>query len=170
MHLQDSGVSRTFDSYRLVIETIADLVCCQGFNPEERTAIRAELFARGFELSDIKDAEDWCDQASTSGRLIEVLSTFSPSAEGTRIDSPLEKLFVSDRIWKTIEDCRNRGIFSQDMTERLLEGVRAMDTRDWDDEELRLFIEDACSNPEVTGGTDKRLRKALNGDFGDYYS
>lgn len=170
MNRPNRTYAKSFESIRPVVEAIADLVCCHGFSPEEDGVLREHLVDRNFDLDLIRAAENWCDQASTTGRLIEVLSLFAPAPTGTRVDSPLEKIFVSDRIWKTIEDCRSRGIFSLDMAERLLEGVRAMDTRDWDDKEVRDFIEDACGNPIIIGGIDQRLRKALNGDFGDYYS
>lgn len=168
-HPVDSG-NVPFETLRPIIEAIADLVCCHGFNPEEHAALRIELESRGFKLKLIRAAEEWCDRASATCSIIEVLSLFAPSMQGTRIESPLERLFISKRMWKTIEDCRRRGIFSMDMTERLLEGVRAMDTRDWNDSEVRDFIEDACGNPVVVGCIDTRLRKALKGDFGDYYS
>jgi len=159
-----------FDEYLPVIEAIADLVCCQGYDPDEHSLIRTELISRNFSLASIRAAEDWCDQAEATSSLIEVLSLFAKPSEGMRIDHPLERLFVSDHIWNIIVDCRNRGIFSLDMAERLLEGVRAMDTRDWDDVQLFEFIEEACSNPIVVGGIDTRLRKALKGNFSDYYS
>ncbi len=159
----------SFSMIRPVIECIADLICCHGFDPNEDGVLRQELVVRGFDLALIKRAEDWCDQVSHSGRLIEVLGLFQPHILSRRINSPLEKIFVSDHVWKSIEDCRKRGIFSLDMGERLLEGVRAMDTRDWDDHEVKGFIEDACGNSLDGPGKDRRLRKALNGDFGDYY-
>jgi hypothetical protein len=161
--------SESFLVIKDVVECIADLVCCHGFDPNEDGVLRNELVVRGFELDVIRKAEDWCDQVALSGRLIEVLSLFQPTALGRRVHNPLEKIFVSEQVWKTIEACRSRGIFSLDMHERLLEGVRAMDTRDWDDQEVKGFIEDACGNVLGVSGEDIRLRKALNGDFGDYY-
>lgn len=169
MHHPAENLGLPFESFRCVIEAIADLVCCQGFNPEENSVIRIELLARGFEIELIREGENWCARAATSSSLVEVLSVFATESKGLRIDSPLERVFVSDRMWKTIENCRKRGIFSLDMTERLLEGLRAMDTRDWDDHEVREFIQDACSNPFLVGSVDKKLRKALKGDFADYY-
>lgn len=158
-----------FETFRDVVESMADLICCHGLTVEEDGVIRQMLLERGFELSRVRAAEDWCDQVATSGNLIETLSLFVPTAQGPRINSPLEKIFISDRLWKTIENCRSRGIFSLDMAERLLEGIRAMDTRDWDDTEVKEFIEDACGNPIMESGKDARLKKALQGDFGDYY-
>lgn len=158
----------SFESFREVVVAIADLVCCHGFTPEEDGILRENLLLRGFELDQIRAAENWCDQVSATGRLIEVLSLFAPVAQGPRIDSPLEKIFISNRLWKAIEDCRRRGIFSLDMAERLLEGIRAMDTRDWDDREVKEFIEDACGN-SIDAAGDLKLKKALKGDFSDYY-
>ena len=158
----------SFESFREVVVAIADLICCHGFTPEEDGVLREHLLLRGFELDEIRAAENWCDRVAHTGRLIETLSLFAPIAQGPRINSPLERIFVSDRLWKTIEDCRSRGIFSLDMAERLLEGIRAMDTRDWDDSEVKEFIEDACGSSVIAGG-DAKLKKALKGDFADYY-
>ena len=169
MNQSKTSSETDFSTIKEVVESIADLVCCHGFDPNEDGVLRNELVCRGFKLEVIRQAENWCDKVALTGRLIEVLSLFQPSALGRRVHSPLEKIFVSDQVWKTIENCRSRGIFSLDMHERLLEGVRAMDTRDWDDQEVKGFIEDACGNSLGTLGDDRRLRKALNGDFGDYY-
>lgn len=169
MNEPNLGAAGSFETFRDVVVAIADLVCCHGFTPDEDGVLREHLLLRGFELDAIRAAENWCDQvANSGGRLIETLSLFAPIAQGPRIDSPLEKIFVSDRLWKTIEDCRSRGIFSLDMAERLLEGIRAMDTRDWADSEVKEFIEDACGGSLIAGG-DLKLKKALKGDFGDYY-
>ncbi|MCX6116325.1 MAG: DUF494 family protein [Proteobacteria bacterium] len=160
--------SEGFELIRPVIESIADLVCAHGLDPNEDGLLRSSLLERGFNIDLIRKAEDWCDVVSTHSRLVEVLCLFLPEIKSARIYSKLEKIFVSDSIWKTMEECRNRGIFSMDMIERLLEGVREMDTRDWDDIDVRKFIETVCGDASHANG-DLKLRKALNGDFADYY-
>ena len=116
----------------------------------------------------IRAAEDWCEKAQAAGSLLDVLSVFAPSGGGYRMSSPLERVSVSEDVWRVIENCRNRGIITIDMAERLLEGVRAMDTRDWDDEDVRAFLLDACV-AQALPSSHSKIERALHGDFRDYY-
>jgi hypothetical protein len=158
----------TFEDFRPVITAMADLVCCHGFSTDDHGILRSHLLERGFELALIRAAENWCELAQASGSLVDVLSTFAAFGSGPRVSSPLERVSISDEVWKTIEDCRNRGIISMDMAERLLEGARAMDMRDWDDEDVRSFILDACIANGLPSSQNK-MRQALDGDFKTYY-
>lgn len=158
-----------FEDFRPVIEAMADLIICHGFSAEEDGIIRAHLQARGFNLELIRAAENWCDQAQTGGSIIETLSMFAPKGAGLRIVSPLERIAVSDKVLSAIEKCRDRGIITVDMAERLLEGTRAMDTRDWDDEDVRAFVVDTCLANGLPSAQSK-IERALQGDFRDYYS
>jgi hypothetical protein len=158
-----------FESIRPVVEAMADLMCCHGFSPEEDGTIRAHLMARGFDLELIRKAEDWCEASQASGSIVDLLSIFIPSVTGVRLTNPLERVAVSDQVLDAVVKCRDRGIISGDMVERLLEGTRALDTRDWDDEEVRAFFVDACS-ANASRMVQMRLERALHGDFRDYYS
>jgi hypothetical protein len=162
------GTRITFEDFRPIIVAMADLICCHGFSTDEDGLLRAHLLGRGFDLSLIRAAENWCDVAQASGSLVDVLSTFASSGSGPRVSNPLERVSVSDEVWRTIEECRNRGILSTDMAERLLEGARAMDTRDWDDEDVRAFILDACVANGLPASKAK-MEQALSGDFKLYY-
>jgi hypothetical protein len=169
-HKSCGGAITSFEYIRPVIEAMADLVCCHGLDPDSEGFIREMLIQRGFSLELVRAAEAWCDQAAACGQLIEALSLFVPHTTGTRVSSPLERLSVSERMWKSIESCRNKGFFSEDLAERLLEGARAMDTRDWDDEEVCDFIENACAGRGTTSSEEaNRLRKAIRGHFSTLY-
>ena len=157
-----------FEDFRPVIEGMADLICCHGQSTEEDGLLRVQLQARGFDLDLIRAAEKWCDKVQAAGSLVDVLSLFVPAGVGPRLFSPLERVSISDEVWQSIESCRNRGIITLDMAERLLEGVRAMDTRDWDDEDVRSFLLDACAANSLPSSHSK-IERALQGDFRDYY-
>jgi hypothetical protein len=157
-----------FEEFRPVIVAMADLVCCHGFSTDDDGLLRTHLVERGFDLALIRAAENWCDAAQASGSLVDVLSAFAVSGSGHRVSSPLERVSVSDEVWNMIEDCRNRGIISTDMAERLLEGARAMDTRDWDDDDVRTFILDACIANGLPSSQNK-MQQALDGNFKTYY-
>lgn len=161
--------SVTFEEIRPVIEAISDLVCCHGMTLEEDGVIRAQLLAMGFDLSLVKAAEDWCDSAQSTGSIMDVLSIFAPSGEGTRVYSPLERVAVSEDVWKVIESCRKKGLITLDMAERMLEGARAMDTRDWDDSDVLSFLADAC-NSNHTPVNHAFIEQAFLGTLRNYFS
>lgn len=158
-----------FDEIRPVIEIMADLVCCHGVATEEDGLIRGILLGRGFDLELIKAAEDWCDSAQSTGSIMDVLATFAPIGQGTRVSNPLERVAVSDDVWKVIEDCRTRGLITLDMAERMLEGARAMDTRDWDDEDVLNFLADACK-ANHSASSRPIIEQALFGSLRNYLS
>ena len=162
------AVKLNFDDFRVVVEAIADLVCCHGQSFEDDGLLRHQLIDRGFEMELIRAAEDWCEMAESSGSLLDILSVFAPASSNHRIYSPLERLAVSDEIWSAIEECRIRGVISIDMAERMLESVREMDTRDWDDEDVRTFLLEACIAHGLPTNQMK-LERALQGDFRSYY-
>ena len=158
----------SFSKIRPAVEAIADLVCCHGMMIEDDGELRVRLLERGFELNMIRAAEDWCDQASATGNILEILSLFVASGSGLRIYQQIEKLALSKRLWGILEDCRARGIISLDMSVRIIEGLRTLDTRDWSDCEVREFISETCGQTPY-GSVDPRFEKALKGDFNDYY-
>lgn len=158
-----------FDDIRPVIEVMADLVCCHGFDVAEDGLIRGILLSKGFDLDLIKAAEDWCDSAESTGSIMDVLATFAPVGQGTRVSNPLERVAVSEDVWKVIETCRNRGLITLDMAERMLEGARAMDTRDWDDEDVLNFLADACKANHSPSNR-PMIEQALFGSLRNYLS
>lgn len=158
-----------FDDLRPVIEAIADLVCCHGFSTDDDGLIRGNLVSMGFDLELIRAAEAWCDIAQSNGSIMEVLSIFAPVGSGTRVYSPLEKVAISDDVWNVIESCRNRGLITTDMAERMLEGARAMDTRDWDDAEVLSFLVDACNSNQAPG-SQPIIERAFQGTLRNYLS
>jgi hypothetical protein len=158
-----------FEDIRPVIEAMSDLICCHGMAIEDDGVIREQLLAMGFDLSLVRAAEDWCDGAQATGSIMDVLSTFAPSGEGTRVYSPLERVAVSDDVWKVIESCRKKGLITLDTAERMLEGARAMDTRDWDDDDVLAFLADA-HNSNHTPVNHSIIEKAFLGVLRNYHS
>tara|TARA_B100001094_G_C18104679_1_gene757712 strand:+ start:365 stop:847 length:483 start_codon:yes stop_codon:yes gene_type:complete len=107
--------------------------------------VRDELLARGFAEQDVYEAYAWLDRANRSGVLTESLSMLQPQTSGSRVDNPIEKLFFSDELWEKIQSLRFRGLLSSDLVERLLEGMRTMDTRDWDEEDITNLMHELLS-------------------------
>ena len=87
-----------------------------------------------------------------SGTVNESLAMIQKQAEGARVINPLEKVCFSASMWSRIELCKQKGLITDESVERILEGVRAIDTRDWDDEDVsNLLAEMLFSfNPNTT--------------------
>ena len=64
----------------------------------------------------------------------------SKSIGGVRIENPFDIPYLSDEIWQKVESWRLRGIIPYDVVERLLVGLRNMDVRDWDEQEVSGLV------------------------------
>lgn len=124
-----------------VVRAMAELVT-YGYDELELTEryVREELHEAGFALGDIEEACAWVERAVNSGTVVESLAMLQAQGGGIRISHPMERVCFSKRIWSKIELCRHKGILSNDVIERMLEGARVIDTRDWDDEEVSNLL------------------------------
>lgn len=111
----------------------------------DEESLRRELSGQDFDRITIDRVLQWIAKAALSGQLYEVLGMLVPKSSAPRVEHPLEKLFISDEVWREIDGFRRRDILTDDTAERLLEGIRAMDTRDWDDDEVRNFIDEVMT-------------------------
>lgn len=120
-----------------VVKTMANFVIT-GYEEKELTEdyVKNDLLNLGYIEKDVDEAVQWVKKAVLSGNLSESLAMLQPQVNGIRIADPLEKICFSPRIWAKIDSCRQRGILSNDLAEKLIEGVRALDTRDWEEEEV----------------------------------
>ena len=120
-----------------VVCAMAELVV-YGYDELELTErhVREELREAGFDEQDIDLACAWIERAVNSGTVVESLAMLQPRGEGPRIANPMERICFSQKIWSKIELCRHKGLLTPDIIERMLEGARVIDTRDWDDEEV----------------------------------
>ena len=129
-----------------VIEAMAEMIAC-GLEHEEldEELVKTSLLQQGFSPVRIDRALDWLETASVSGQVAEVFSMLVGSNKGLRIRSPLEAVCISEKMWMQFHDIRARGIISSDFAERILEGMRAIDTRDWEDEDVQVFFREIIS-------------------------
>jgi hypothetical protein len=153
----------------LAVRTIADLVSRDGVGPDDAGIIRKELTDRGFSTDGIGKALEWVDRAALSGCLMDTLGMLQPVADGLRVEHALERASLHPRLLRAIYAARGRGWISRDLSERLIEGVRTMDTRDWDDAEIAHFLGDilAVSSPCLAG---QSLAGILAGRAVDHYN
>ena len=137
----------------LAVRSIADLINRDGIPPEDDRVIRAQLTEQGFSADGIGKAMDWMDKAAMSGNLSDSLGMLQPIVHGPRMDHVLELVCVHPLLMRAVESCRRRAWLHQDVAERLLEGLRAMDSRDWDRPEIDGFLADVLgvSVPSLAG-------------------
>ncbi len=137
----------------MAVRSIADLVNRDGVAPDEDRVIRKELTDRGFSKDGIGKAMDWMDKAALSGTLMDTLGMLQPPPAGLRVNHALEKASVHPQLLRAVDACRRRGWVAPEFAERLLEGLRTMDTRDWDDAEIEQFLAEVLgvSSPSLAG-------------------
>lgn len=152
------------------VKMMADLVS-SGYDESELTEhyVRDELLAAGFELQEIDLACEWVEKAIISGTLYESLMMLQRPMNGLRIANPLEKICFSRKVWLQIERCCERGLLSRDLVERLLEGARVIDTRDWEDDDVSKLLAEMFStiNPAAS---EKEFLDMLERCMPTYYS
>ena len=153
----------------LAVHRIADLVNRSGVAPEEDRLIREDLADQGFSTDGIGKAMDWVDKASLSGTLMDTLGMLQPVPSGLRVEHALERASLHPRLLRIIDGCRRRGLVTQELAERLVEGLRAMDTRDWGTDEIEQFFADVLGvvSPTLAG---QSLSRLLGPDAPDHYN
>lgn len=136
------------------VRCIAPLVSPNGISPQDEQMIHNTLVQKGFSLEIIDRALAWIDQVAVTGNLADTLSMLLPVNSYNRIDHALEKVFLHPRLRRALSACLRRGFIPQETMERLLESLRHLDTRDWDDAEIERFFHDVLgiSNPCRTQG------------------
>src|SRR5262249_34241026 len=124
----------------LAVHRIAHLVSRNGVAPEQDRVIREDLAGQGFSSDGLGKAMEWVDRAWLSGSLLDTLAMLGPAELGPRVDHALERVSLHPRLLRLVGVCRRRGLVTPDVAERLVEGLRAMDTRDWDAPEIEAFF------------------------------
>ena len=139
----------------LAVRRIADLINLGGVRLEDDRAIRAQLNEFGFSADGIGKAMDWMDKAALSGNLVDSLGMLQPMVGGPRIDHILEQASVHPELLRALDACRKRAWLHQSTTERILEGLRTLDSLDWDKQEIDRFLIDilGVTAPILAGTT-----------------
>lgn len=151
------------------VREVASMVVRDGLHQADEGMMRRVLLDSGFGEDAILQAFDWIDHAERSGNVLEALVMLAPRPDGIRVAHPMERMFVSDRVWKEIDRARQREVMNTDLAERLIEGIRALDTRDWEDDEVRSFIADVMADTS-SGGDANRVERILKDQLPEFYS
>ncbi|NRA67830.1 MAG: hypothetical protein HRU19_25340 [Pseudobacteriovorax sp.] len=124
-----------------VVQSMADLVAA-GYDEHELTEnyVRTSLVEQGYSDDLITVATSWVEKAINSGTISECFAMLQNQSTGTRIVNPLEDICFSSSVWSRIKTCRQKGLISEEAMERMLEGARVIDTRDWEDDEVTNLL------------------------------
>lgn len=152
-----------------VIKAMASLVS-SGYEESELTEshVRHELAGHGYSQKEIDRACEWIDKALQSGTLNECLSMLDEHVEATRLNNPIETICLSEKVWSRLDQCYQKGLLSRGLIERVLEGVRFVDTRDWEDDEVASLMAEMLSsfNPSIS---ESEYLEMLNRCLPTYY-
>lgn len=170
MNTVEVSVSQNQSEWIEVVEAIAGFVAL-GLEEEDifEGFLRRSLISDGHCADAVDHAIDWLEQAAFKGNLSEVLSMMQTANIGSRIESPLERASFSDAVWLDLWRLRSRGLVGQEVMERLVEGIRSIDARDLEDEDVRALITDVMSK-SMPGKSVSDLEKILNGRQRHFYS
>ncbi len=138
------------------VRSIAALVHRDGIALNEDSSLKEMLTEQGFSPGGIVKAFDWIEQASLSGNLMDALSMLTPDSDCVRVQHPTERIGIHPRIWRVIERSRARGLISLEMAERLIDGFRTIDTRDWELNDIETAMHEilklSADDPSMAGG------------------
>ena len=149
-----------------VILEIAKIVTNDGCSLHDENLLQQKMREKGFEKEEISYAMDWFDRAQLSGNITEIMSMIEPPIKAIRIEHPIEKAYLSDEIIREISVGFENKFFGFETAEKLLEGMRILDPRDWEDQDIRSFVVEILS---LLGSekSSKRLRKVKKGRVSD---
>lgn len=129
-----------------VVCSIADMVTSGWFLPNQVNEISAALEEKGFRKDAISRALEWLESAAMTGDVFGALATTSPTALSERMIHPLEVAGIHPDLLRSVLACRRKGIVQPDTFEQLLESVRALDSRDWSQEEIESIVNDIIAS------------------------
>ncbi len=103
--------------------------------------IRELLLANDFAADQIDVTLDWLENAAKTASIADIISMVSShDHHPQRVVNPLENASISSQLWSRFNLLRSRGFLSDDTAERVLEGLRSIDTRDWEGEDISVFL------------------------------
>ncbi len=151
-----------------VVLKIANIVVKEEGSLSQEAELKKHMSDCGFSSEEVDRAFDWYDMAQRSGNIMDIIGSLAPSKAGIRVEHPFERVSISDDIWRGITTCLRLGLLGNDTTERLLEGLREIDTRDWEEEEVCTFFAEMlrlCGSAQAG----KRLKKLMKGRAVEFF-
>lgn len=144
------------------VERIATLVINEGLGMDNDQALRRDLGNSGFQKESIERALDWLAAVMISGQSNASLSMLLPSENIVRIEHPLEQYSIPSALRQALVICIRKGLMTREFSEKILEGFRNIEARDWGKKEVSIFLFDALS-PSLPWLTKPVLNEILSG-------
>ncbi len=153
-----------------VVKIMAEYLAC-GYTQEdlEEICFDSLLEQRGYSKNSISQALDWLEDASLSGNISDILSMANSDGSMVRIPNPIETIGISERLWRILETLRLKGMINSDLAEKVLEGVRGLDSRDWEEDEIEAFIKELLST-SLPFISEEQLELVSKGLYQDFYA
>lgn len=103
-------------------------------------SVKHRLLAKGYIEEEVARAVEWVEKTTVSGTLLVSLSMLQPHSSSPRIGNIVEKSYLSHGIWRDQNVARSKCLIPHDLYEKLIESLRAIDTRGWDDRDVLLIL------------------------------
>lgn len=137
LHHTEQCHSRWWDAVREMASFVAS--GCSEMELTE-TPVRHRLLAKGYIEEEVTRAVEWVEKTTVSGTLMASLSMLQSHSVNPRIGNIVEKSYFSEKIWQALEAARAKAFISHDLYEKLIESIRGIDTRGWDDRDVLLIL------------------------------
>jgi uncharacterized protein Smg (DUF494 family) len=134
----------------------------EGFGMDNDQALRRDLGSSGFPKESIERALDWLAAVMISGQSNASLSMLVPNEHTVRIEHPLEQYSIPTALRQSLVICIRKGLMTREFSEKILEGFRNIEARDWGRREVGFFLFDALS-PSLPWLTKSALDAILGG-------
>lgn len=103
-------------------------------------SVKHRLLARGYAQIEVEQAVQWVEKTTASGTLKASIAMLQPNSTNPRIGNLVEKSYFSEKIWHALEVSRVKGLIDHDLYEKLIESIRGIDTRGWEDRDVLLIM------------------------------
>lgn len=142
-----------------------------GYDESELTEgyVKKDLVSQGYKEKEILKAYEWLEKTALSGTLAESLAMLRPHHDNPRIPNPIEAVYISEKLWNRIQLCRYKGLINAETVEKVVEGIRVIDPRDWEDEDVVSLLAELLSSA-LPGTSEKEFVEILEGKMSGRYS
>lgn len=129
------------DAWWRAVQAVSDILVSENLDSWDENLLIGRLTAASFSKDTIDQALTWLQNAALNGQLQQIIGfIYERDLPRMRIENPSEGAFISNRLWKRLETMRLKGIINLETVERLLAGLRSLDCRDWEEDEVWEYI------------------------------
>lgn len=131
----------SYEKFQLIQKELVAFIMAEDIEATDEDVIRDFLNSKSHDEDLVDYTCEWLTTVIRSGKLTETIDIIHQKGiGGVRIENPFDIPYLSDEIWQKVESWRLRGIIPYDVVERLLVGLRNMDVRDWDEQEVSGLV------------------------------